>query len=725
MNCESRDRFDHYLGQAVAHGCSGVADYYDSIDTAGVSISRRLDRMVYRLIRKGERAKVRPQTWSTPRRVISGIVIALAILMALTMSIAALNSNLWNAVVDWYEDHFSLHLGQTSSPPATLPPTKTPTEPAPRLLKEAKKPAALPKGWTDEVVDICQYWVDVDFFEDGDMIGYYTQAVMSVKHFFDAPQKVEEHRQVKVGGYSGDFYSCTNGYHVLRWCDMQYFYSITVYYNSLSMEQMIDMAENLGIIDGPPPSIIEVRRPTGMLREVREIVLESSSEYTRIRYLDAEGGYILAQFAQGILHNNQYEFSFIDMDYVYEVMIGDGLGLAYSYYGDCIDFLYWTDGDYLYCLSNECLSDAELIEWAESVKSSGIPDQLMTVYRPQNLPNDLEEVVWIKNSERMVADYSRGDQIIFAYTQELLSQPQTADRREYQGRVVEIHHDHGYARLFADGSITLTWNNGQYRFVLESEVMTLDELVAVARDIAPPEEIVEVRGPDGLSAEITQTVVAQNDSMVITEYTHGEQMIGRFVQTLRWNDSAEYDPGCEMQDVTIGTSLGVLLTYPDGRRTVIWNDGSYRYQLESGCMTTDVILAWAGSVKALESEEQEPVDIRLPTVVEEVRKPKKLASGMSEIMTIKTEDCVTVYYQKKGEEVAVFTQCIISEDTALDGDIYLNAKSVEINQYAILVLTTDQDERILLWTDGQYYYRLQSSTLSAKDMLICAQSMIE
>jgi hypothetical protein len=247
----------------------------------------------------------------------------------------------------------------------------------------------------------------------------------------------------------------------------------------------------------------------------------------------------------------------------------------------------------------------------------------------------------------------------------------------------------------------------------------------VARDIAPPEEIVEVRGPDGLSAEITQTVVAQNDSMVITEYTHGEQMIGRFVQTLRWNDSAEYDPGCEMQDVTIGTSLGVLLTYPDGRRTVIWNDGSYRYQLESGCMTTDVILAWAGSVKALESEEQEPVDIRLPTVVEEVRKPKKLASGMSEIMTIKTEDCVTVYYQKKGEEVAVFTQCIISEDTALDGDIYLNAKSVEINQYAILVLTTDQDERILLWTDGQYYYLLQSSTLSAKDMLICAQSMIE
>ena len=148
MNCEHCDRFDDYVGQAIAQGCGGIADYYDSIDTTGVVISRRLDRAVYRLIKKRERARIHPRVWSLSRRVISCLLIALAILMALTLSIAALNGTLWNAVVDWYEDHFSLHLGQTSLPPATLPPAEMP------ITRQPRKPAALPNGWTDKVLDL-------------------------------------------------------------------------------------------------------------------------------------------------------------------------------------------------------------------------------------------------------------------------------------------------------------------------------------------------------------------------------------------------------------------------------------------------------------------------------------------------------------------------------------------------------------------------------------------
>ena len=123
MNYEPSDRFDYYLSQAVAQSCGGVAAYYDSIDTADVSLSARLDRIVYRIIRRYERARAHPGAWSTPRRIVACFVIVLAILMAFTLSIAALEGGLWNAVVDWYEDHFSLHLEQSSSPPAARQPS--------------------------------------------------------------------------------------------------------------------------------------------------------------------------------------------------------------------------------------------------------------------------------------------------------------------------------------------------------------------------------------------------------------------------------------------------------------------------------------------------------------------------------------------------------------------------------------------------------------------------
>jgi hypothetical protein len=482
------------------------------------------------------------------------------------------------------------------------------------------------------------------------------------------------------------------------------------------------MAESLEVIDAPPPTIIDIRMPTGMQRQVTKTVLQSTSYYVDVQYKDRETGRTLAYFSQTIFQGGLYELVGPD-NRVYEVVVGDRIGLTFSHYEDTIDDLFWTDGDYVYCLANVGLSNRELLEWAESVLAPTVPGQLNIVYMPQNLPNDLEEVVWIKNSERLEADYSRGDQIVFAYTQELLGQPQTADKREYQGQVVDIHHHYGFARLFADGSITLTWNNGQYRFILESNVLTLQELLAVARDIAPPEEIAQVKGPSGLSPEITQTVVTQNESVIITEYRHGEVLISRFMQTLRWNEDAEYDTGCEMTDVSIGAYAGVLLTYPDGRRTVIWNDGSYRYQLESVSMPTEVVLAWAASVKAVESEQKEPSDVEPPTLIKEECKPRKLADGMQEMSTVKTQQSFTVRYQKDGGEVAVFNQRIIDEDTGLGEDTYNTAILIQLNEYGMLLLRSVKGERILFWTDGRYYYEMRSATLSFDDMVICAKSV--
>jgi hypothetical protein len=41
------------------------------------------------------------------------------------------------------------------------------------------------------------------------------------------------------------------------------------------------------------------------------------------------------------------------------------------------------------------------------------------------------------------------------------------------------------------------------------------------------------------------------------------------------------------------------------------------------------------------------------------------------------------------------------------------------------VMSGNEGEQLLLWTDGQYFYELESATLSMEDMLICAQSMME
>lgn len=723
MNYERSDRFDYYLGQAVAQSCGGVADYYESIDTSGVRISSRLDRLVYRLIRRRERAKTPTRSWSVPRRIVSCVVIALAILMALTLSIAAMGGNLWNAVVDWYEDHFSLHLGESSSPPATLPPARIPTILAPRYIKEARKPAALPDGWSDQVLEANRYWVEVHFLRNGFSIGHFTQQVVRFANGKPSGSGYE-HYIVKVKGYSGDAYFFKDGSRTLQWTDSQYNYSMTVYHEALPLLEMIAMAESLEAIDGPPPIILDERGPSGMLREVKKNRL-STTEYSIVtEYIDVKTERRLATFYQDVLRNGQYDMS-VGKAKIYEVAVGDYIGLACCYYGDEIDYLYWTDGEYMYCLANSMLPESELIEWAKSVKPLRGETQMDTVYMPQNLPADLEELVWLKNSTCIEADYSRNGEIVFAYTQEVFSRSRGEDKREHSVKVVKIHHHYGYAQFFTDGSITLIWNNEQYRFILESRVMTIEELVTIARDIAPPEEIVEVRGPSGLSDEIIPTVVVQSEETIVTEYSHGDMLVGRFMQTLRWNDSAEYDPGCDMLDVTVNGHDGVLLTYPDGRRTVIWHDGSYRYHLESGCMTKDVILAWANSVTTVPADKEEPLYRTPPTVIEEERKPQKLTGGMREQSSVKTDEDMTVYYCIGDDEVAVFIQRIIDEYSGLGEDVYRNAQNLAFNQYGMLMLTTQDGTRILFWTDGEYYYELQSEVLRFEDMVACAQSMME
>ena len=132
-------------------------------------------------------------------------------------------------------------------------------------------------------------------------------------------------------------------------------------------------------------------------------------------------------------------------------------------------------------------------------------------------------------------------------------------------------------------------------------------------------------------------------------------------------------------------------------------------------------MAWAESVGALE-EKDALLDAAPPSVIKEERKPQALADGMSEGKTVRTEDSVTVYYQKKGRDVATFVQKTITDGEYLDGYTYCN---LFFNRYGMIEMTGENGEKLLLWTDGQYFYELESVELSMTDMLTCAQSMMK
>lgn len=705
MNCEASKWGDARIRRAVEEGCVGIAAAYDAIDTEDVYVSERLDRLVYRLIRHRENGGKCTKGMRIVGRVAVGAVLVSLLILMLVISIAAARGELISSLVEWYDDHIAIHFDKIEELPGDgMLPT------APTYLKDMYEPCII--GYTRK----CERLDDMHY--ETFVLGYYDDVQVQVCKYQQSvwrlsltPQDEDLYNitEVCVGEFRGKLYDEKNGEDlILLWDDGCYRYKLQS--DVFVAEDLIGWAQNLTVAyDVMPSPVIDIRRPVIDSTVITYQVIKQEPDYISTDYY-RNGAYV-CRFIQTTAHKNDggvLSGGLGDPQRVADVVIGRHVGLAYIYSG--MIQVIWEDDDYQYRMQSPCMTLKEMLRWCETTKSVGERfEGIRQILSPRGLSSDIEERIFEKSRRRVEIDYYRDGEKICTYTQMILSVGVPSNGKGYVERAVTIHHGHGVFRRYDSGKLVMVWNDNNYRYRLESEHLSEQELMDWALSIAPPFTLEELRKPS-VGGNIKENLNELNEASAQYSYVKDGQTIAVFRQMVMNTRTNDYEGGCIPVDIPIGEYLGVALIYENGKKVLIWTDKTYSYELESCVLTMDELVKMGISVKAVDVDqgEQHPEDIPLPDSLEQTFLPDYGGIGCTIQEVERTDVSVKTEFYMNNRWVGTLTQSILRIDMMeyTSGRAY--AKRGEVNgRFCYTIYTWEGDKLIRVWTDGQYRYRLE------------------
>ncbi len=720
MNLEANKRLHFYIGQALREGGETIADAYDAIDTSDVHISTRLDRIVYRVIRRDEFFHANRRVIRITKRVLMCAVIAVMLVVMLVFTIAAARGTILNAIVEWYDDYILIHFDNQG----VKPDSEGMESIHPKYILETRAPSVLP-GEGNLISDGGD-WVfmpstpnkffytrkdfsyrQVSNYDWNTKVFTFSQAVWSVDLY---PLDMQEYEveKVTINQDEADALFALEGDRIiLIWKDEHYRYCIQS--TTFSLDELIRIAESVS----PNYSIsdmqeeIEVRIPAEVPEGWRQEFYRGYDNLGTVKYF--KDNRCVAAFYQ----NTKSEYSSIYWDVpLHVVPIGQTFGIVLEVPDDSIQ-LQWDDDTYTYTIWDHLgeMSLEELVTMAASVQQVNVaPSFLARFYKPQNLDSDITEKVWERSERRLEIDYYRGDERICVYTQMLLTDGIPTQGYGYTEEPIVIHHAQGVLRTYKKGKNVIIWNDENYRYRLESNILNAQELIEWAWNVVLPEEIVEVRKPDNSNRNITEYLLSETKTSVCLSYQSKEGTVYTFSQSVLFEENTQYDTGCEVWNVDIGTRPGVVLGYPDGRLILIWTDKSYRYELQSQQLSLQQLLEVAQSVKSV-SQKEEDTELMPPVCesIEEVRKPWVYPDTLDEEIIEQNESEVIIQYKRGNKTVAQYSQGIMTWEAEQRLGICTVYHPKQIHGYTVHIFEFLEDgSDMMVWTDGSYFYTLRT-----------------
>ena len=249
MRTENK-RVDFYIGMAVDDSYQSVSDWYQNLDASNVVISKRMDRMVYRTIRRNQFLEQNKRALCVVRRAAVYVMIVMSLLLALILSVSALRNALWNAAVEWFDDHISIRFEQPALPegPADDPSqnggTTTPdlpVAPPPTTIEEIRKPRDLPEGVEEEQILATSTMVMCDYYRGEEYLFTFTQVPLTDQDVaYDNDCEIEE---IVIKNYVALLLIYPDGRLTMTWNDNSYRFRLET--ESLPSAELIDWANKV------------------------------------------------------------------------------------------------------------------------------------------------------------------------------------------------------------------------------------------------------------------------------------------------------------------------------------------------------------------------------------------------------------------------------------------------------------------------------------------------
>ncbi len=226
-------KFECMVKMAMLDCGAKDAAFFDSIETDGVVISRRLKNKVNRTIRKAHNEHIRMPVKKVGFKVLLIALITMSLFFMISMAIPQIREAIFNTIVEWYEDYFVITYEQKNTDDNAAPPN---------TIEVVRKPTYVPEGAVESKIETKSYCIIYYYIEDTLICKYY-QTIMSNKSlYFD--NQAENTSKIDINGTIGYLIECESIPNlIVSWTDKKYVYVLENM--ELPIEELLKMAESI------------------------------------------------------------------------------------------------------------------------------------------------------------------------------------------------------------------------------------------------------------------------------------------------------------------------------------------------------------------------------------------------------------------------------------------------------------------------------------------------
>lgn len=268
MKYSEKDKLDCLIQMAYLQCGAKDAALFDETDGSEVTVPKRLDRRIKRLINRKARAatvtKVKRVMW----RVAIAAMLAMSIMFILLVSVSGIREAIWRAIVEWHENYITIRYedpdkenstqpagdstesetkGNTdkeesseSTPDGSLENEKPSTTPT--YIEEVRKPTYLPGGVVEDMLKT-NTGVIIDYAFENELLFSFSQYIIkeNYKYFDNETATVQ---QVNVNQYLASIVTYENNPEItIVWNDGEYVYVLVS--AAIDVDEMITIAESV------------------------------------------------------------------------------------------------------------------------------------------------------------------------------------------------------------------------------------------------------------------------------------------------------------------------------------------------------------------------------------------------------------------------------------------------------------------------------------------------
>ena len=206
-------------------------ELYQNTDVSGVIRPKSLDRRVMRNINREKRKKEHGNLYKYLRRCAVLILVVCTVSFAVMMSVEAVRSAVWNAIIEFFDDYLSISYVMDSE--------------VPDKIEQKSEPEIGRPEWEKQVVADNNGMYVVVYRENGEKIITYMQRVIDENNtWFD--NENTEIQNIKIGEMSAVLMFRTDMQtYSLSWSDGRYEYSLESHSSEITKEDLISFAKTL------------------------------------------------------------------------------------------------------------------------------------------------------------------------------------------------------------------------------------------------------------------------------------------------------------------------------------------------------------------------------------------------------------------------------------------------------------------------------------------------